>query len=379
MINYDWRDIFCTSFVELHEKLERDQLGPDLNDFFFFSWANVSYSSLSGRFKTIHRKTRLYSLKPLLDLWTLILVPITVKQLGLKPDAWMTYDFGMLPALWLAKMIFGGKIVLCVSNQPRINSKVRHFGGMKALYYWVSEKLWWRLADHFFTINENMKTYLQNIGIPENSITVFYVNTIDRDLEFIGKTQKGMVRAKYSIPDDTKIILTVARLEVEKDYPRLLELFAGLGSGYILIALGRGSLLESLKRKVESLKIGGIVIFPGYVHRKEIWNFYADADILVLLSKAEALGLVFWEAMHMNVPVIGSTADGIVETIGSDGDRGRIWRGEDGQEGFNERVKFCLTPSVERDAMLRRASEFVAKQRQNKVTFNDLPMFPGND
>ena len=375
MINYDWRDIFRTSFIELREKLERDQLNPDMNDFFFYSWANVSYTVTKGRFKTIHKKTRLYSLKPLLDLITAVLVPFTVKRFKLKPDAWLTYDFGMLPALWFAKKLFGGKIVLCVSNQPRVNSRTRRFGALKAVYYWASEKLWWHLADHFFTINDNMKDYLENIGIPEKDITIFYVDTIDRDSEFIGNAKKDIVRPRYSIQTGQKIILTVARLEVEKNYPKLLESFAGLGLGYVLIALGRGSLLDSLKSQVKSLGIEDRVIFTGYVHRDEVWNYYAGADLFVLLSKAEALGLVFWEAMYMNVPVIGSTADGIVETIGSDSNRGRIWREEDGQIGFNERVEFCLTPSPERDAMLKRAREYVEKQRENKVTFNDLPVF----
>ncbi|MEA2715117.1 MAG: 1,2-diacylglycerol 3-alpha-glucosyltransferase [Candidatus Parcubacteria bacterium] len=375
MINYDWRDIFRTSFVELYDKLSRDQLDPAGNDFFFFSWANTSYDGQNGRMRTVHRKTRLYPLKPLLDFLTAIRVLLVAKKYELRPDAWLTYDFGMLPALWLAKKLFGGAIVLIVSSQPRVYSKTRRFGGIKSFYSWATEKLWWRLADHFFTINQNMRTYLKNIGIPEEDITVFYVNTIDRDLSFISRARRGIIKSRHSIPAEAKVILTVARLESEKNYPRLLELFAGLGPGHILICLGRGSLLGSLTEKSRKLGIADHVIFPGFVHRDQIWNYYADADAFVLLSKAEALGLAFWEAMHMHVPVVGSEADGIVETIGRDGDRGRIWREEDGLTGFNESMRFCLAPSPERDAMLLRAAEYVRIQRGNKATFNDLPIF----
>ncbi len=375
MINYDWRDIFRTSSVEFRQKLDRDQMGPDLNNFFFFSWANVSYVKSDGRFRTVHKKTRLYSLKPILDLITAILVPLTVKRFKLHPDAWMTYDFGMLPALWVAKLFFGGKIVLCVSNQPRLYSRTRRFGRLKSFYSWATEKLWWFLADHFFTINESMKSYLEKIGVPCKRITVFYVNTIDRDLGFIAKAEKGLIRPRHSIRPNQKIVLTAARLEAEKNYPKLLEMFAGLSSEHVLIALGQGSLFESLQRQAKALGIEDRLIFAGHILRNDIWNYFMDADVFVLLSKAEALGLVFWEAMHMNVPVIGSTADGIVETIGQDGERGRIWREGDGSKGFEERVRFCLTPSPEKDAMLKRAREFVDKQRENKITFNDLPVF----
>src|SRR6267154_2141218 len=88
MINFDWRDVFRTSFSELKDKLDRDQLNSDLNDFFFFSWAHVAYASLEGRFKTVHVKTAIYKLKPLLDLITLVLIPRIVKKFRLKPDVW---------------------------------------------------------------------------------------------------------------------------------------------------------------------------------------------------------------------------------------------------------------------------------------------------
>ncbi len=132
MINYDWRDIFRTSFVELYDKLSRDQLDPAGNDFFFFSWAKVSYVARNGNMRTVHRKTRLYSLKPLLDFLTAIRVPLVAKKYKLRPDAWLTYDFGMLPALWVAKTLFGGAIVLIVSSQPRVYSRTRRFGGIKS-------------------------------------------------------------------------------------------------------------------------------------------------------------------------------------------------------------------------------------------------------
>jgi len=375
MINYDWRDIFRNSFIELHEKLERDQLGPDYNEFFFFSYANVSYEKMDGRYKTVHRKTRLYKLKPLLDILTVFRLISVAKQYSLKPDVWTTYDFGMLPALWLGSRLFGGKVVLIVSNQPRVYSQTRRFGAIKGFYSWLTERLWWRLADHFFTINQNMREYLEKVGIPKAMISVFYVNTIDRDLKYIEQSNKGLIRRKYSIDSNKNIVMTVARLEAEKNYPELLKLFAELGPDYILFILGQGSLLPALQQQVKDLGIADRVKFIGYVHRNEIWNYYRDADVFILLSKAEALGLVFWEAMHVGVLVIGSTADGIVETIGADKDRGRIWQTADGSAGFRERVNFCITKSPERDAMIERAKKFVDQQRKNSLTFNDLSIF----
>jgi glycosyltransferase involved in cell wall biosynthesis len=216
---------------------------------------------------------------------------------------------------------------------------------------------------------------LENIGIPKKDITVFYVNTIDRDLEHISKAKKGIMRSKYNIGNDKKVILSVGRLEAEKNFPRLLELFTGLDTSYVLIIIGRGSLQDQLEKQAESLGIKDRLIFAGFVGRDQIWNYYLDSDLFILLSKAEALGLVFWEAMHVNVPVIGSIAPGILETVGKDGERGRIWKEEDGQQGFNERVSFCIDSNKEKNDMIIRAKEFVNEQRKNAVTFNDLSCF----
>ncbi len=375
MVNFDWRDIFRTSFSELKEKLDRDQLNTDINDFFFFSWAHASYAKLEGRFKTLHIRTGIYKLKPLLDLITAIRVPFAVRKYHVKPDVWMTYDFGMLPALWLARRKFGGKIVMFVSNQPRVYSRTRRFGAVKSLYSRLVEKLWKAIPDHYFTINENMRGYLLAMGIPGAKISVCYVNTIDRDKRHIVLARKGSVRFGLGIPLGQKVILTVGRLEAEKDFSLLLSLFAGLDKTHSLVIIGQGSLLISLQSQANALGITERVYFVGFVGRDKIWNYFLDADAFVLLSKAEALGLVFWEAMHVGVPVIGSTADGIVETIGADKDRGCIWTSADGQQGFNEMVRFCVTPSAERDAMIDRARHFVDVQRSNSITLNDLPIF----
>ena len=191
--------------------------------------------------------------------------------------------------------------------------------------------------------------------------------------KYITEANVGVIRKKYDIPQNSKILLTVARLEAEKNYFRLFELVASLPKEFVLIALGRGSLLESLTAKAQELGISDRVFFAGFVHRDEIWNYYKDADVFVLISKAEALGVVFWEAMYVDVPVVGSDIEGIRETVGTDGDRGKIWKDTDGIEGFRKCISFCTTPSDERHVMLERAKSFVEAQISNTITINDLP------
>ncbi len=373
LVNFDWRDIFRASFVELHEKLERDRWNANHNNFFFFSWAHTAYVAQEGRYRTAHIHSRfLERVRPLLDIRTVFTIPRIVRVHGLKPDVWSAYDFGSVPALWFAKRRFGGRIIMVVNNQAEIYSRTRKFGVIKGFYSWCMERISARLVDHVLTINDTMREYLISIGVPKERITVFSMNTITRDAKEIAESKAGVVRAQYHIPKDSKVLLTVARLEAEKNYPVLLENFARLGPGYVLFALGRGSMLEQLQAQAKELGIIDRVFFPGYVHRHEIWNYYRDADVFVLLSKAEALGVVLWEAMHLGVPVIGSDVEGILESLGRKGERGLVWKHGEGEERFVELVCTALTESKERERMLSDAKEYVARQLANETTINTV-------
>ncbi len=373
IVNFDWRDLFRTGRGEFTEKLNRDQLRPDLNRFFFFSWGRKQYVSLDGVWQTVHTRTfGLHILRPLLNLWALVLIPYVAWRYRIRPDVWLVYDFGMVPACWIAHKLFGGRLIMLLNNQPVLYSQARRFGWLKGWYSFVTERMSVGFVEHFFTLNETMREYLANLGVSRERTTLFTVNTIERDAAHITASHAGAIRVQYRIRSDQKILVAVARLEAEKNYPLLLDLFATLPSTYVLFCLGEGSYRPQLETKVRELGIADRVFLPGNIPRADIWNYYKDADAFVLLSKVEALGIVFWEAMYVDVPVLGAAVPGIMESLGIDGERGRVWDESDGVQGFGERVRFCTTDSPERDAMVARAKEFVDTKITNRVTFNDF-------
>jgi glycosyltransferase involved in cell wall biosynthesis len=143
----------------------------------------------------------------------------------------------------------------------------------------------------------------------------------------------------------------VARLEHEKGLDRLIDALCELKrKDVVLVVAGKGSMRSELEQLALKRGVADRVIFAGAVPREEIWSFYKDADAFLLLSRAEALGLVFWEAMYAGLPVIGSRAVGIVETIGADEERGFFWEPGDGIEALAERLQMCF----DRDAAERR-------------------------
>lgn len=373
VLNTDWRNIFDTGFDELYKKLERDQLRPDFNNFFFFSWSTLSYlKRRNERFSSVHMKTIWGSFKPILDILSVAVVPYIVRRNNFKPDIIFMHDLGFVLPARILKIMYGSTIVFCMTNMPEVYSRTRHFGSIKAQYSAMLERLFVRMVDVGYTINKTMKRYIMNIGIDESKIVVFASNTILRDIAHIKTSKKGLIREKYNIKDGTKIILSIGRLEAEKGFPRLLDIFSQLDSAYILIILGQGSMQKELQDQVQRLRIAERVIFTGFIDRTKIWDYYNDADLFILLSNAEALGLVFWEAMYMGVPAIGSTVEGIVESLGQHGERGLVVSGDEDIESIKNKIKFMLTDSDKRATMLLSAKQYVEKEISNTVTINDL-------
>lgn len=373
IVNTDWRNIFENGFDELYKKLERDQLRPDLNNFFFFSWGTVSYvKKRDERFSSVHMKTIWRSFKPCIDFLSIVMVPYTVKKSGFKPDVIFIYDLGFVVPARILKWMYGSTVVFCMTNMPEVYSRTRRFGKIKAFYSSILEHLFVRMVDIGYTINETMKKYIMNIGIDEQKVVVFASDTINRDMVHLKASKKGIVRRRYAIKDNSKIILSIGRLEAEKGFPRLLNIFAQLDPSFTFIILGQGSLKNELQEQVKRLGLTERVFFTGFVDRTEIWDYYHDADLFMLLSNAEALGLVFWEAMYMGVPAIGSTAEGIVESLGQHGERGLIVEPDESIDSIKEKIKFILTESDKRNIMLAQAKHYVEKEIANTVTINDL-------
>jgi glycosyltransferase involved in cell wall biosynthesis len=295
-----------------------------------------------------------------------------LKEQNFTPDIIAVYDFGFLPAAWRIKKETDAKIVMVINNMPRLYSAIRKLGWIKSLYSRVLEFLFKKIPDAYFTINDAMKTYLMDLKIPAEKIHMFAMDTINRDMKFIEQSSKGKIRQKYQLAHDAKILVCVARLEAEKGYQRLLTLFAELPHDHYLIILGEGSLRKELEDLADRCGIRARVKMPGFIRRDEIWNYYQDADVFVLLSKVEALGVVVWEAMYMRVPVLGSIAPGIIESTGEHEERGFILRDEEGKKEFIAKVAQCIEHSEKKIAMLDRAYEYVNEKITNKLTLNDI-------
>lgn len=117
------------------------------------------------------------------------------------------------------------------------------------------------------------------------------------------------VRARYHIPQDAILLLSVGELSVRKNHRAVLEALAAMGRRdvYYLIC-GQGALEGWLARHARQLGVGGNVRFAGYVGHIE--DVYRAADIFVFPSLQEGLPVALMEAMAAGLPILCSRIRG---------------------------------------------------------------------
>jgi glycosyltransferase involved in cell wall biosynthesis len=76
--------------------------------------------------------------------------------------------------------------------------------------------------------------------------------------------------------------------------------------------------------------------------------------------------------MYIGVPVIGSMAPGIAESIGSDGDRGFLIGEKDDIISITEKINRCVEGGEKIEQMKKQAREYVETQMKNNLSINDI-------
>lgn len=105
---------------------------------------------------------------------------------------------------------------------------------------------------------------------------------------------------------DTRLLLTVGRLEAYKRVDRVIEALALSSPEYRLAIIGDGPEHHKLVEQARRHGLSDRVVFVGNVSDDELINWYHRAYMLVNLSSAEAFGLTVLEAVVAGCQVVCS-------------------------------------------------------------------------
>lgn len=331
IIGFDWDQKCSKAPEEILRKLRRDRIDITQNDIHLVGYSRVfQKGKIKENISFQYWAARSRHVRPLYDLFLVFKIFKYIKSLKNPADVCIFVgDSGSLWASVAPKIFFKSKVVFFLGNTPQtlawVNKKYFRY-----LYILVCEFFLRKSIDLCFVISEATKKYAKSyLSVSDNKIISFVPDFVSQDLNFIARQDKDYLHKLFFLPMTTKIILSIGRLEPEKNFEQLIDFFSiytNTRENVVLVIVGSGILEKSLKEKVKHLHLDQKIYFIEHTNRESVWQCFSSADMFVLISKSEGLGIVFLEAILKEVPIVGSPVGGIIDIIGSNEERGFFYK-----------------------------------------------------
>jgi glycosyltransferase involved in cell wall biosynthesis len=222
--------------------------------------------------------------------------------------------------------------------------KYYHLGFLEPLVWWGVRSAYNR-ADLTLATSSWMQAELLERGVRGVEL---WQRGVDTELFHEAHSSAEMrARLTQGHPED-KLLLYVGRLSAEKDIEECRPVLAAL-PGVRLALVGDGP----HRRRLEQYFAGTPTCFTGFLKGAELSAAYASADVFLMPSRTETLGLVLLEAMAAGCPVVAAAAGGILNVV-EDGVTGHLYDPGD-TAAATAAVSQLLGDSGYRNAMRRRA------------------------
>lgn len=165
-----------------------------------------------------------------------------------------------------------------------------------------------RKADYCFACSELAgKDVFGDEAVCQGKVKIIH-NAIDAGKFTYDPQRRAEVREKLGLREQL-VIGHVGRFDYQKNHPYLIEVFAKLcdrRQDAVLLLLGEGPGMDSIKEKCRALGIDGKVMFLGNQRQPE--NYYQAMDIFLLPSYFEGLPGVLVEAQAAGLRCLVSDA-----------------------------------------------------------------------
>ena len=221
---------------------------------------------------------------------------------------WVTYGYEIIIACALLR--FPSTVVF------QLIAKKEYFGLLKRkIYQWALNQ-----NQQWVTVSENNRQILcDSLLLPKPCAKIIY-NGIAIDKYKFSQEENKVYREKLlkelDLPNDAKIILTVAALRPKKGYECLIPVIPVLKEEFPNIRfvwVGEGKNKNNLEKLIQENNIADIVTLLGF--REDIPELMTSADLFVFPTYQEGHPFALMEAIAANLPVITSDASGITEIV----------------------------------------------------------------
>jgi glycosyltransferase involved in cell wall biosynthesis len=148
--------------------------------------------------------------------------------------------------------------------------------------------------------------------------TEVLVHGVELDAVRAHRNARGQIRAELGVDERTALVVTVANLRADKDYPTLLRAARrALDAGGLMrfVAVGQGPLENQIRAEIGRLGLSDAFLLLGY--RSDALDVIAAADLFTLSSWAEGYPVSVMEALALGLPVVATAVGGVAEAVRS--------------------------------------------------------------
>lgn len=177
------------------------------------------------------------------------------------------------------------------------------------------------LDDHVFAVSDQVR---DSMSLRVRDRVEVLIHGVDVDAIASRRQERSAARSEHGLDDDDVVVVTVANLRANKDYPNLLQAARRLvadGVPVTFLAVGQGPLEDELAAMKDDLGLGHRFRFLGY--QADPIRVLAAGDVFCLSSQYEGLPIALLEALAMGLPVVSTEVGGVPAVI-TDGVEGRL-------------------------------------------------------
>ncbi len=190
-------------------------------------------------------------------------------------------------------------------------------------FYIAVEKSAAKRTEFFISVADAMteQTLTAGIGEKEKYVTAYSAIEEDDFLKPIPQEERKSFRLKYGIPEDTIILVTIARLFMLKGHKYIIESARQLSKQFenaVWLFVGDGNLADHFKEQVRQFDLDEKIKFTGLLPPSQIPLAIQSSDILVHCSLREGLARTLPQAMLCGKPAISFDVDGAKEVVNED-------------------------------------------------------------
>lgn len=180
---------------------------------------------------------------------------------------------------------------------------------MPYLNLWLERRCFSK-SKHIIANSEMVRRQIiRHYGIAPEKISVVYSGVEPGD----SKPDAQAVADEFGVAPDKKIILYVGSGFERKGVAELLYLLSKLNANYQAFIVGKDKHLSRYRELASRYGVTGKVVFTGA--RKDVNNFYAASDVVILPTRYDPFSNVALEAMCFGNAVVTTRRNGAAEIL----------------------------------------------------------------